>query len=100
MKIDFKLDIVDHIRMKKGESYLIESLTHPVLPDFLMVIPDIQLPDFLSLTDKASLDMEGTHGSIYTIKAIERGKGFLISSFQDLKSGKPILEKKVAVEVH
>lgn len=99
MEIDFKLDMIETLRMKKGVSYRIESLTHPVLPNFLLVKPKLQLPDFVKLEREEDLDLEGTHGCIYTIRAEKAGQGQLISSFEEFRSGRTLLEKTVSLEV-
>ncbi|GMQ28411.1 hypothetical protein [Algoriphagus confluentis] len=99
MKVDFDLDTVDSLILEMGKTYRMQSVTHPLTREFFMMRPEILLPDFISLEKEEGLDMEGTHGCIYTLKAKKPGKGTLISSIIDLKSGVPAKEKKVTVEV-
>lgn len=99
MKVDFELDTVESLTLEKGKTYRVQSVTHPLTREFFMMSPEIILPDFIRLEKEEGLDMEGSHGCIYTLKADNPGKGILISSLIDLKSGIPVKEKKVSVEV-
>lgn len=99
MKIDFRIDKEENLKLKMGHSYRVESLTHPVLPNFLLVKPEIRLPDNVTLVKEEGLAEDGTHGCIYTLEANQIGKGVLVSSFLDLRTSNTILEKSVGIEV-
>lgn len=87
------------MKLKLGETYKIESLTHAVTPEFMLVEQELDLPLELGQEKKDPFQDEGVHGSIYTIKTLTVGKGTLTSAFKDLKTGKRILSKSVEVTV-
>jgi len=99
MNVDFDLGTLTTLSLKLGKSYRILSVTHPLTREFFMMKAELHLPDFISLVKEEELDMEGSHGCIYTISANDSGKGILITSLVDLKTGIPVVEKRVTAEV-
>lgn len=90
---------ISQLKMKCGETIKMESLKKAVAPPFLMIIPFIELPDFVELARQDNLEEEGVHGCIFTLKALKPGKGKIITGFNDLKTGTPVLKKRISVKV-
>lgn len=99
MDIDFKIDDCESMTLKVGETYRIQSLTHAITRDFMLVEEELDLPQELGWVKKDPFTEEGVHGNTYTIEALTIGVGTITSAYKDLKSGKRILTKSVKVTV-
>jgi hypothetical protein len=99
MDVDFKINECESIKLKLGETYKIESLTHAATPEFMLVEEELDLSQELGWVKKEPFPSEDVHGTIYTIKTLTVGKGSITSAFKDLKSGKRVLSKSVEVTV-
>lgn len=99
MTIDFRINTSESVTLKLGETYRIESLTHAVTPDFMLVEEELELSQELSKLKQEAIPNEDLLGNIYTLEAITIGVGTITSSFKDIKSGQKILSKTVEVIV-
>jgi hypothetical protein len=96
---DFRGSETDRIEARAGETLRLESLRQAVVPPYLMLMPFVELPDFLTLEGEESLGEDGIHGSTFVIQAKRAGEGSLRLGFRDLQTGEVTHEKRISVEV-
>lgn len=97
--MDFELDHVDQLDLEKGKLYKVKSITHPLTREFFLVGVKLDLPDFVQLEKEEPLELEGTHGCIYVLKAKEPGNGILVSSMVDLRTDGLLVKKVIPISV-
>jgi hypothetical protein len=97
---DYRASDVDRIEMRVGETRSLDSLRQAVVPPYVMIVPFLELPTGLELVRQDNLDEEGVHGAVFTLHATRAGNGTLRVGFRDIREGKVVIEKTVAVTVH
>lgn len=86
---------LDEIAIVKGEVIYLESLKQAVVPPFIMLMPFIELPDFLSLEEQHPIQTEGVHGCIFELLVLEACCGDLNVGFKDMMSGEVTHRKRL-----
>ncbi|HEX7445404.1 MAG TPA: hypothetical protein VF300_03355 [Methanothrix sp.] len=95
--VDYRAADVEHIELKIGEIRSLESLRQAVVPPYVMIVPFLELPPWIELVRRDSLNEDGIHGSIFTLRALAAGNGALRVGFRDLKNGNVVIEKHIRV---
>ena len=88
----------DRIAVSAGTTFRLESLRQAVIPPYLMLMPFIELPDFLTLKAEEYLDEDGVHGCTFVIHADQAGDGELRLGFRDLQTEKITHGKAIAIQ--
>jgi hypothetical protein len=96
--VTFRAADVDSIEIKVGENITFESLRQAVVPPYVLIKPFIELPPFVSLISQTGLEEDGIHGAKFVFQANIKGEGTLRVGFQDIKSGKAVIEKSIHVK--
>jgi hypothetical protein len=96
---DYRATNTNEISLRVGEEITLESLRQAVVPPYLMLIPFLELPAFVESIRQDSLEEDGIHGCIYTLRAIAPGNGQLRIGFRDLQSNSITHQKYLQVKV-
>lgn len=95
---DFRSTETDRIEVRVGQTFRLESLRQAVVPPFVMLMPFIDLPDFLTREGEEPPFEDGIHGSVFVLQATKAGTGSLRVGFRDLQTDAVTHEKTIAVE--
>ena len=94
---EYRASEVEEITVGLGKTFRLESMRQAVVPPYFMLMPFIELPDFLELVAQFPLDEDGVHGVVFVIKAIGQGNGNLRLGFRDLQSEEITHEKSIVM---
>lgn len=96
MPPDFLAEDVAVIELQVGQVSTLESLRRAVVPPFVLVVPFLELPAGVRLLGQERLEGEGVHGCVFTVMATDPIDGELRVGFRDLRSGKVLVDKRIA----
>jgi len=97
--VEYRAGDVDAFSMGVGEVCRLESLRQAVVPPYVLIIPFLDLPNFVEITHQDNLEEDGIHGAYFTLRAIEPGEGYLRVGFRDLRTGDVVIEKRIDLHV-
>jgi hypothetical protein len=97
--VEYRAGDVDAITMEVGEECRLESLRQAVVPPYLLIVPFLDLPNFVELTHQDNLAEDGIHGATFTLRAVLPGEGDLWVGFRDLRTGDVVIEKRIDLHV-
>ena len=97
--VDYRAGDVGQIEMRVGEIRTLESLRQAVVPPYVMIVPFLELPAGVDLVRQDSLDEEGIHGCVFTLRGAAAGEGVLRVGFRDLRKGNIVAERSIRVQV-
>ncbi len=87
-----------NIEVRVGQRFELESLRQSVVPPYLMLMPFLELPNFLELEEQRPLGEDGVHGCVFAVRAMGPGQSELVVGFRDLQTGETTHRKSLPVE--
>jgi hypothetical protein len=90
---------IDELVMEAGSKVYLESLRQAVVPEYLMIMPFIIVPEGVTVAQQLPLDEDGVHGCIYELRADEPLEGELVTGFRDLRTEEIVREKRAHLRV-
>lgn len=86
---------VEELNLAVGEELLLESLRVAVTPEYLMLMPFIELPEGVEVKAQEALDEDGVHGCVYHLQAKAPVDADIAVGFRDMKTGKETHRKVI-----
>lgn len=93
----YRAEIIDHLSIPVGTVVKLESLRQAVIPEYLMLMPFIEVPDGIVVEKQLALDEDGVHGCIYLLRATAPIEGDLVIGFRDIQSNEVTHSKVIHV---
>jgi len=93
----YRAEWIDSLCIPLGDTVELESLRAAVTPQYLMLMPFIETPDWITVESQRGLGEDGIHGCVYTLRATSPGSGDLAIGFRDLRTKETTHSKTIHV---
>ena len=86
---------VEELDLTVGEELLLESLRVAVTPEYLMLMPFIEVPEQMAVEGQDALDEDGVHGCVYHLRPKAPLDADIAVGFRDMQTGKETHRKVI-----